>query len=290
VVEAGGELIAHAGIVPGAYLDPGRRVTTLHLIDWAARAGSGAGVTLLKHLGRMSQALLAIGGGAETLRILPHVGFRPAGVATGYARPLFPLRILRAGANRKLLPRLTRALWRRRSLPRRGSAGWQARPLNAEELGQIAALLPRPSHGVSVMERSAGLFRHALACPSAPMQLYAGEQGGRIRGYFLLASVAGQVRIADCWVDSEQAADWRALILCAVAEARRDPQAAEVVMWASEPLLAGVLRSCGFHARFQSPIQLRPGDTDMMPGGTLRVQMLDNDAAFLWEGRNDYWG
>jgi hypothetical protein len=29
---------------------------------------------------------------------------------------------------------------------------------------------------------------------------------------------------------------------------------------------------------------------DPLPEGTLRVQMLDNDAPYIWEGRNVYWG
>jgi hypothetical protein len=111
-----------------------------------------------------------------------------------------------------------------------------------------------------------------------------------VRGYFLLVSAAGQVRIADCWMDSPEPADWRAMILFAVAQAQHDAQAAEVVAWASDPLLAQVLRSCGFHARFESPIHLRPSVAYAIPQGTLRVQMLDNDAAFLCMSRTEYWG
>jgi hypothetical protein len=238
----------------------------------------------------MTEALLAIGGGAETLRILPQVGFRPAGVTTGYARPLFPMRIVRAGATRKLLPRLARAIWRRSPL-KLMDGECQARSLSSAELSQIATVLPRPLDGMAVQERTVGLFRYLLSCPSVPMQLFAIEIAGRLRGYFLLASVAGQARIADCWMESNEPADWRALILCAVEQAQRDPHAAEVVMLASDRLLAGVLRSCGFYPRFECPIQVRQANGDTMPEGTLRVQMLDNDLAYLWEeGRSAYWG
>jgi hypothetical protein len=116
------------------------------------------------------------------------------------------------------------------------------------------------------------------------MRLYAVESAGRVRGYFLLASVPGQVRIADCCMDSDESADWRALILCAVEKAKHDPQAAEVVILASDPLLARAVQACGFYARFQSPI-LRPTTTHSMPEGTLRVHMLDNDSALFYEGR-----
>jgi hypothetical protein len=289
LVASGGEVIAHAAIVPGTCAWGPRRVAILHMFDWAARAGSGAGVMLMKHLGRMTQALLAIGGGAETLRILPHLGFRSPGSATGYARPLYPLRILRTSPTWKRLPRLARAAWRR-SAPAAPDAGWWARRLASDEIGAITSVLPRPTHGMAVTERSADLFRYVLSCPTVPMQLYAVEKAGHVRGYFLLAPVAGQVRIADCWMDSNETSDWRALVLCTVEQAQQHSQAAEAVSLASDALLAGALQACGFYARFQSPIQVRPTASDTMPEGTLRVQMLDNDGAYLYEGRNEYWG
>jgi hypothetical protein len=54
------------------------------VIDWAARrGGDGAGVALMKYIGQQTGALLAIGGSTETLRILSHIGVRPAGAASG---------------------------------------------------------------------------------------------------------------------------------------------------------------------------------------------------------------
>jgi hypothetical protein len=289
LLASGSELIAHAAVIPVVCAWGSRRVTMLHTIDWVARDGSGAGIMLMKYLGRMADALLGIGGGAETLRILPLVGFRPAGVATVYARPLFPTRIVRAGPTWKLPTRLARAIWRR-SAAAAPDSPWHARRLAADEVGQITSVLPRPIHGVGVTERSVGMFQYVLSCPSVPMRLYAIEKGSCIRGYLLLASVAGQSRIADCWMESHEPSDWRALLLCAVEQAQHDPQAAEVVIWASDPLLAGVLRGCGFYPRFQCPIQIRSARRDTTLEGSLRVQMLDNDSAYLWEGHNEYWG
>ena len=98
-----------------------------------------------------------------------------------------------------------------------------------------------------------------------------------------------QVRIADCWVDSDEPADWRGLIACAVAEARLDSQAAEIVGWASDPLHAGAFTACGFRAREATAVQVRPSRGSAMPPGTLRVHMLDSDAAYLDRGRYDFW-
>ena len=289
VMVRGNELVAHAGFIPGSCAWAQRRATILQIIDWVARTRSGAGVMLMKHIAQMAEALLGIGGGAQTQSILPHLGFRPAGTATGYARPLFPLRVLRGGATWKRLPRLARAAWRRSAAAAPG-AEWQVRRLDADELGQIASVLPRPARDLAVTERSVGLFQYMLTCPIVPMLLYALERAGQVRGYFLLAAARGQVRITDCWMDSQEPADWRAMIRGAVEQAQHDPQAAEVVIWASDPLLAGALQACGFHARFQSPIRVRPTAADTMPIGTLRVQMLDCDDAFLSGGRYEYWG
>ena len=85
VMSRGNEILAHAGVVPGAFLfgdarSGVQRVRALHIIDWAARPTAiGAGASLMKHLGQSTDALLAIGGSAETLRLLPHLGFRPLG-------------------------------------------------------------------------------------------------------------------------------------------------------------------------------------------------------------------
>jgi hypothetical protein len=289
VIARGSELIAHAGIVPGTCAWGSRRETIIQVIDWVARAGPGLGVMLMKHVAQMAGALVAIGGGPITRSILPHIGFRPAGTVTAYARPLFPLRILHTRPAWKLLPRLARAAWRR-SPPAKPGADWQVRRVGGDEVGQIAAVLPLPTHGSTVTQRNADQLRYVLTCPIVPMQLYAVSKAGRLRGYFLLALAPGQVRIVDCWVDSDESEDWRAMILCAVELAQHQPQAAEFVIWASDPLLATVLRGCGFYARFESPIQVRTSASNSVPEGPLRVQMLDSDAAFLYQGRNEYWG
>jgi hypothetical protein len=79
--------IAHAALIPAWCAWGVHRIKMIHVIDWAARPGTvGAGVALMKHIGQQAQALLAIGGSAQTLRILPQIGFRPIGLATGYVR------------------------------------------------------------------------------------------------------------------------------------------------------------------------------------------------------------
>jgi hypothetical protein len=142
---------------------------------------------------------------------------------------------------------------------------------------------------MAVMERTAELFRYILNCPIASMSLFTVGKNGSARGYFLLSLALRQARLVDCWMDSTDPGDWRVLVQSAVREAQRLRLAAELVAWASDPTLARCLRECGFRARNESPVQLLgPHDSALLPPA-LRVQMLDNDAAYRHLGRNEFW-
>jgi hypothetical protein len=286
------EILAHAAVVPGTYFWNERRVRTVHVVDWVARPTAvGAGVSLMKFLGQAGDALLAIGGSAQTLRLLPHLGFRIRGSATGYVRTLHPTAVLAPSVHPtwRVPPRFLRSVWWNLRAPRGGTDGWHVSRVKADELSRVAPILPRPMTGMAVLERSEELFRYSLDCPIAAMSLFTMEREGRARGYFLLTLALRQARLADCWMDSSDPADWRALIQCAVREARRYSRAAELAVWASDPMLSRCLRECGFHARNEVPVQLLgPRDPALLPPA-LRVQMLDNDAAYWHLGRNEFW-
>ena len=291
VLADGSAVIAHSAILPGSCMWGSRRIRTIQMSDWVARPGeAGAGVTLLKQLGQQTQALVSIAGGALTLKIQPHLGFRPMGVATAYSRTLFPFRLLRVRTIPLLRrwPRFARsAVWALTS-PATHCANWTVRRIAGDDLRRITSVLPRPARGMAAFERSAELFRYMLSCPIVAMALYSVERSERTEGYFLLATARGQVRIVDCWMDSADPADWRAMISCAVGQAGQDPEAVEIATWENDPLLCGVLEQCGFHARFTVPVQVRPADDASMPGA-LRVQLLDCDNAYLDVGRQALW-
>jgi hypothetical protein len=293
VLADGPDLIAHGGLVPGVWLCGARRIRVIHVIDWAARPGAvGAGGVLMKHIAQQADALLAVGGSAGTLKMLPSLGFRAVGEVRGYACTLHPLRLLRGRAGRARLRglyRLARGVLRTMAAPRGWGSDFHFRRLGPGQLAGISAALPAARPGLGVAERSVTRFEYVLECPIAPMALYLLERAGRARGYFLLASTPGQVRIADCWMDSEAPEDWRGLIACAVAQAATDPQAAEVVGWGNDVLTVHALENCGFHARFANTVQIRPAAASVLPVEPLRLQMLDSDAAYLNDGRPEFW-
>jgi hypothetical protein len=287
-----GDILAHAGVVPGRYQHDGRVVRTRHVIDWAARSNAaGAGVSLMKYLGQDTDVLLAIGGSAQTLQLLPHLGYRQFGSVTGFVRPLHPLRLLGRSVHPawKVPPRVLRsALWRLQA-PRAELEGWKASRVTADDLTRLAPLLPMSPVGFAVLERSPDLFRYMLDCPIADMRLFVIEQAGQARGYFLLAFAMRQARLADCWIASQDPADWRALIQLAACEASRHPAAAELAAWGSDSLFSQCLRECGFRERSEFPVQmLASHDRSVLPA-RLRVQMIDNDAAYRHTGRAEFW-
>lgn len=292
VVTDGSALLAHAALIPLSYQAEGRELRAAHLIDWAARPGEpGTGAMLLRHAAACSDALIGIGGSDATIKILPVLGFKKCGAITGYVRTLRPLKLLAYAARPswRLAPRVARsALWCM-TAPAQGFEQWRVRRIHSEQLGEILPLLRHGSGAVPAFERSEGLLRYVLSCPVVPMECFAVEQGAGPRGYFILASVHGQARLVDAKLDSDAPADWRALIACAVREAKRDKAVAEIVTWASDSTMSQCLRESGFHPRFVAPFWARSRNTSAFPPSPFRVQMLDSDAAYLHEGRGALW-
>ena len=292
VVTDGSEILAHGALMPGMCRLGDARHRVIHIIDWAARPSEvGTGVLLMKKIGRLADFLLGIGGSKDTLRIMPLIGYRACGTVTGYVRTLSPLGVLKRPARQrwKLAPRIARsALWSMKA-PRRRQAGWRALRIGAEEVSRVSLALPTERAGMAVFERNEASLRHLLACPIVPTELYALERADRVGGYFLLSYVPGQARLADCWMNSEEPADWGALVHCAVAQAKRHAGLAELVAWSSDPLLSRTLENCGFHSRLTLPVYLRGSNGLTPPQEILRVQMVENDASYLHLSQDELW-
>ena len=121
------------------------------------------------------------------------------------------------------------------------------------------------------------------------MELYAVESGPDLDGYFVLAFAPGQARLVDCWARDDDDACWGAVVQLAVAEAQRRPGVAELVALASDSRLADALQRCGFHARGSRPLYVRVARGIEPPAQSVRIQMIDNDSAYLHNGARRYW-
>ncbi len=284
VVANDSDIFAHSGIVPGTCLWNGLRATVIHMMDWAASPSLvGAGVALMKYIGGLADALIGVGGSRYTRQALPMVGFRPCGATTLYVRVLRPLLGLkdRVHWNWKTLPRIGRNVLSALSAPAARCGAWHAPRIAREQVQSIASVLPCARADMTVLERTPASLTYFLDCPIAPMVLHGLEKAGQRRGYFLLAFVPGQARLVDCWVDSEDPDDWRAMVHCAVHAALQSPGIGELITLASDPMLSQCLRELGFHAQWTDAVQILPkARTGSIPAN-LRFQMLDSDAAFI---------
>jgi hypothetical protein len=286
-------IVAHAAIVPAVCNFGNDRLNVLHVIDWAARTQArGAGNTLMQHIGTLADAIVTSDGGAEALRLLPFLGFANSStVVSQYARPIRPLLYL-TGADAPRWRRVARCvrntLWALRA-PSATQHARRARPLAAAEVAAAAIPWPAPKYGTAVLERSAPRMLYWLQCPATPMELCAVEHGSAVEGYFVLAYAPGQARLADCWLDSGEPQAWEALVQLAVRQAARHTDVAELVAMSSEPLLAGALERCGFHTRGSRPLLVRATNGVRLPPTGIRVQMLDNDAAYRHNGSRLFW-
>jgi hypothetical protein len=144
-------------------------------------------------------------------------------------------------------------------------------------------------HGIAVLARSTDALGFALRCPIAPTTLFAAEKNGQLYGYVLLSFPPGQARIADCWVKSDDVRDWSAVLQCAVSRARQEKSVAELVAWASDPMLQNALTACGFRQRTKEAIQIRARATFPAPPAALRVQLMDSDCAYQHAGHPELW-
>ena len=292
VLTDGEGILAHGAVIPGTLRWGAAQARTIHMIDWAARRDAvGAGVILMNHIGKMTDFLLGVGGTKQTLKIMPLMGYRHCGTITGYVRALSPWALLRGsrGPLWKRVARMTRgALWAL-SAPRGLASGWRARRVAIDEVAQVADVLAGRGPDLVLPGRTPELIRHALGCPIVPVELHALERAGQIGGYFLLSYAPGQARLIDLRLDSQDPADWRALVHCAVREASSRGGLAELVAWSSDPQLSQAYDSCGFHARLTLPVYLRSSGGMSPPEQMLRVQMLDNDAYYLDARRGAFW-
>ena len=291
VLAHGDSIVAHGTVVPLSCVSGQGRLKMAHVIDWAADPASvGGGVRIMNRIVQMVDAVVAVGGSQMTQKALPALGAKVCGEVTRFALPLRPSRWL---AGQKLSWRswakFGRSLLWSLGAPSMRTPGWTVSRVMEDRLDSTALPWPRATEGITIFERTAEAMAYFLRCPAAPMALFSVAKDGIVRGYFLLASAPGQARIADFYIDSDTREDWRILIQLAVAQAKRDPAVAEVVSVSSDPVTRQALLDSGFHARGDSPLRLLARKGVELPVGPIRFHMIDSDAAYLHENKNDYW-
>ncbi len=291
VLTQNGDIVAHGAVVPLTCLWEDRRIKVVRVIDWGAQAQTvGAGVMLMKRIGQMADAVMAVGGTEMTLRIFPALGAKQFGMADCYVRPLRPFRRVLAESkiDWRVGARFARGLHWSMQAPSSVPAGWTARRTSPNQLSTIFPR-PTPTLGTAVFERSTASLSYYLRCPSVPFELYTVEKDGTPRGYFLLATVGRQVRLVESWVDSIGTEEWRAVHLLAVQQARRHSDALEIATMSSDAITRHSLQACGFHHRGSLQLHLLDTSKRGLPEGDLRVQMMEGDSSYLDDGSGVLW-
>jgi hypothetical protein len=191
----------------------------------------------------------------------------------------------------RVVPRFVRSLAWRLAAPIRDVPSWRSWPVSGDEAARLPLPSPGPLGAPVALERVSSDLRHALGCPTARTALYAVEKVGTtpVRGYFVLAFVAGQARVADWWVDSSALSDRRAVLDLAALRALEDPQAIGLVALSSDDSLSTALAQSGFHARARFPVQMRATTPATPVPDRLSVQLIDNDAYYLATARIERW-
>jgi hypothetical protein len=282
--DAAGEIAAHACLCPVTYSLPAGDVRCSYLIDWAAaRSSPGAGVSLLRSLAKNFDVLLAVGGSADTISILPKLGYRPAARLHFFARVLRPWQQFRSDPfprGWKAPARLARnALWSRSGLPA-PPAEWTAQSTASFDMSCQPLFDARVHSPFASTRRTPGLMNYLLACPGTVYSAALLRQNGELRGWFVLSRAGGQMRIADLWLDSDLADDWAAAFGLALRTAMDDPEAYEVITSASIPLAVEAAAAAGFRPRHTEPIYTLDPKLLLAPAPGLNVTFLESDLAY----------
>lgn len=279
VLERDHRFEAHCALLPVHLVSDRGALHMAHFSDWAADPLSlGAGVRLLKKAAARVDALCAVGGSADTRKILPLMGFRPAGERATFVRPLRPLRhaLTHQFKNWKLPVRLLRNAHWSWSHPAKPPRGWSAREVKPDEIDERGWQV-RSGQGV-LRDRRAEVYTRYLKCPFMRFALYLAENEGIPAGCFLLGFAPGEARVADLWL-FEGSESYEEMYRLAVWAAKADPTTAEITTCASTPTRRDALMRCGFRRWGSEPIMVYPGR--MATQCEYDCQLLDNDEAFL---------
>ena len=289
VLEQDDTIVAHAGLWPMTFLEGGKAVRGVQMIDWAsAREAPGAGLALCQRLSAMFDFIYSIGGSEQTQKVLPAFGFKEYGRQWRAACPLRPTGqiLTHQYRNWKLAPRLARNwLWSIRG----GSPHpkWEAKEISPEQIlpdsyssdGLNAVFSPRPP----------AYFEYLARCPVARFRLYGIFQAGEPRGHFAIAVVQGQARIACVWLHQPTQDAWAAAYFLARRIARTQKEACEIVVAGCGKDSRIGAAQAGFRMMGGPAVYLLDKKKNLRLSPDFQFQLSDDDEAFLDTGSSCYW-
>lgn len=272
------ELIAHATVWPiQLRLATGVR-DGLGFGDWAAAASHpGAGLLLLKKLVTLASFVLVTGGAEITRQILPRMGFQHWADRTRWVRVLRPMRqVLTRGETLgwKEPARLTRNL------------GWSL-ARTASRLGWTAESTFPDASSVNLVDGQLGsvhsveFLRYMLACPTVQFKFLRLRYKQEDMGYAMVSLVAGQARIADLRIASDEQDQYNAAVSTVVQWILKETLSCEVVMFGSTAPLDLALSNNGFRPRGDMPLVVFDPDKQIANENVPQLGMLEDDSSLI---------
>jgi len=289
-VKRDGEIVAHGGVWPVVLRTPQTEVKAVHLIDWAStRSAVGAGVHLLRMMTGLADVLLTIGGSQDTRNVLPKLGYKSCGELRRYARVIRPWLQLRTtpAKNWKTPLKFLRNSARMMGGVPRVPSGWQAAKVTSFK-GVIDAGAIGLTTSSTLSRRTADELDYLLNCPAARFSGFKITQADQLRGYFVLAQVAGQTRIVDLRLDRDDPESWQAICALAARTAGEDPATCEIVAASSIDAAEKAWPQAGFTHRETEPILCYDPRNRLRPGSPLNLNLADGDSCFLSDPRAPY--
>lgn len=284
VLEDGAKIVSHAAIWPLTFGSGTTAIKGIQMIDWVAASQSpGAGLALVRRFAGMFDFIYSIGGSESTRKILPLFGFRACAKAWQAARPLRPIRqaFTHQAKNWKLAPRFLRNfLWSQ--YPRLDlDQPWAVRRIVADESISTADQFSSP--------RSKSFFEYLQRCPTADFTLWQILDRQTPVGFFSLAIVRGQARIAGIWLHNATEAGWQTAYTLAQRTARSvSGSPVEIVARGTEGITATAALKAGLRIQSRVPVFLLNASGKWVLPDNFQFQLADDDATFLDSGSHNY--
>jgi hypothetical protein len=159
-------------------------------------------------------------------------------------------------------------------------SGWTATRVKCfgDEITPALSFQPK---SYTTTERSAGMLNYMLSCPGCAFSGFVLCQGAQVRGHFILTRVFGQTRIAEVWVDSEQAEDWQAAFALATREAAADPETCEIVAVTSITPGREALRRNGYRYCRRDAIFILDPQRRLADAPELNLNLFAGDESYI---------
>jgi len=290
--EEEGHIIGHVGVCRTAFEGdtiPGKRIATLHMIDWLGSAEHrSVGASLMRRAHQSVPTQFGLGGSEAGRTVIKRGGYEVRDLIPVYQRVLRPSHWFRVPALGFAArgSRLARDLVRRALLPARSAqVRVELRKISSFDL-EIEPITERAKAHALLTGRNPKRLNHLLQFPRQAMSgWHLIAPPDRLCGFAVLNLVpqhGGRVRlgkIVDCLLANTDAQLWHGAILALTQELRR--QGADVAQtFASTPWIAEALHQSGFSSRFALEFNLRDRQRLLPLGIPFHLMPIEADYAY----------